>query len=228
MLQQIVTVLGTLVTRSHPCQQDLGDEEDEQEVEEGSSELDWLVIDTALDVVLGLAAALGTDFMELWKIFDRPVMKFASSSVSNERSTAVGVLAEVVKYVGAAVTPYTETFLRVLIKRLTDEDSLTKSNAAYAIGQLVLNSTDTSKTLPSFRTIFDKLEPLVQIKESRMIDNVAGCLARMMTKHPDNGFVEEVLPLVAGVLPLKEDYEENAPIYTCIFKLCKDCPCHFL
>ncbi len=36
---------------------------------------DWLVIDTALDVVVGLAVALGPAFAELWKIFEKPVME---------------------------------------------------------------------------------------------------------------------------------------------------------
>ena len=89
MLTQTVTALGTIITRSHPCQQDLGDKEDEQEVE-GSAEYDWLVIDTALDVVIGLSVATGPDFGELWKVFEKPIMKFASSNESIERSTAVG------------------------------------------------------------------------------------------------------------------------------------------
>lgn len=53
----------------------------------------------------------------------------------------------------------------------------------------------------------------------RMTDNVAGALCRMMTKNPDNGFVAQALPAVVNVLPLQEDYEENAPIYSAIYKL---------
>jgi len=33
--------------------------------------------------------------------------------------------------------------------------------------------------------------------------------------------VERLLPPMLSVLPLKEDYEENAPIFECIYKLCK-------
>ncbi|KAK1842068.1 karyopherin kap123 [Colletotrichum chrysophilum] len=217
LLKDSVTVLGCLITRSHPCQQDMGDEE-EQEAE-GSSELDWLVIDTAMDVILGLATALGPDFAEMWKVFEKPILKFASSQENLERSTSVGVIAEAIKYMGNAVTPFTDGLLPILNHRLTDSDPLAKSNAAYATGQLIFNSTATDKTIPHYPAILQKLEPLLSIQESRMVDNVSGCICRMIMTNPNPEFVERVLPAVVGVLPLKEDFEENAPIYQAIYKL---------
>ncbi|CAI0648718.1 unnamed protein product [Colletotrichum noveboracense] len=217
LLKDSVTVLGCLITRSHPCQQDMGDEE-EQEAE-GSSELDWLVIDTAMDVILGLATALGPDFSEMWKVFEKPILKFASSQENLERSTSVGVIAEAIKYMGNAVTPFTDGLLPILNHRLTDSDPLAKSNAAYATGQLIFNSTATDKTIPHYPAILQKLEPLLSIQESRMVDNVSGCICRMIMTNPNPEFVERVLPAVVGVLPLKEDFEENAPIYQAIYKL---------
>ncbi|WYZ41202.1 hypothetical protein EsH8_V_000097 [Colletotrichum jinshuiense] len=219
LLKESITILGTLITRSHPCQQDLGDEEEEELEGEGSSEFDWLVIDTALDVVLGLATALGGDFAEMWKIFEKPILKFASSQEALERSTAVGVIAEAIKYMGNAVTPFTQTLLPVLVHRLTDPDSLAKSNAAYATGQLIFNSTQTDKTIPQYPAILEKLEPLLQIKESRMVDNVSGCISRMVMVNPNPEFVDRVIPAIVNVLPLQEDYEENAPIFQAIYKL---------
>jgi hypothetical protein len=197
---------------------DLGDEE-EQEVDGGSSEYDWLVIDTALDVVIALATALGTSFGELWKVFEKPILKLASSTDDLHRSTAVGTIAEITKYTGEAITPYTESLGQALVRRLSDPDPLTKSNAAYAIGLVVLNSADTAKTMPMYPLLWEKLEPLLTVNEMRMTDNVAGAVCRMMTKNPDNGFVAQALPAVVNVLPLTEDYEENAPIFQCIYKL---------
>ncbi|CAH0015127.1 unnamed protein product [Clonostachys rhizophaga] len=218
-LQEIISVVGTIVTRSHQCQQDFGFEDEEPEVDAGSSEYDWLVTDTALDVVVGLAAALGPDFHEIWKIFEKPVLKLASSTEDIQRSTAVGTIAEIVKYIGEAVTPYTESLGEALARRLTDTDPLAKSNAAYAIGMLVLNSNDTAKTFPLYPRIWEKLEPLLAVKEQRMADNVSGALSRMMIKHPDNGFIAEALPSIISVLPLEEDYEENVPIFQNIYQL---------
>jgi hypothetical protein len=228
MLEHTVTVVASLLTRSHPCQQDLGDEEEEQDAEGGSSEFDWLVIDTALDVVLGLATALGPDFAELWKVFEKPTLKFASSQEPLERSTAVGAIAEAIKFMGSAVTPFTGSLLPVLFHRLSDEDPLAKSNAAYAIGQLILNSTDTAATFPRYGDILNKLEPLLAVQESRITDNVAGCICRMISANPSPELVQKVLPAVLDVLPLKEDFEENEPIYQCIFKLCTSSPDNYL
>ncbi|KAK0617607.1 armadillo-type protein [Immersiella caudata] len=219
MMKEIVTVTSTIITRSHPCQQDLGDEDEDQEVE-GSSEYDWLVIDTALDVVIGLAVALGPAFAELWKVFEKPILRFASSEAENlERSTGVGVIAECASNMEAAVSPYTAKLLTLLLKRLSDADQETKSNAAYATGQLIFNSTDSATYLPHYETILRKLEPMLQIKDARIKDNAAGCLCRMIMAHPDRVPIPDVLPALVGLLPLKDDYEENTPVYQCISKL---------
>lgn len=224
MLSQTITMLGTIITRSHPCQQDLGDDDDEQDVE-GTSENDWLVSDTALDVVIGLAVALGTQFSELWKVFEKPILKFASSSESIERSTGIGVIAECAAHMGADVTPYTGKLLTILLKRLSDTDEETRSNAAYATGQLVFNSNDSSTYLPQYGTIMQKLEPMLQTSQARMRDNATGCICRMIMAHPDRVPLGDVLPVMVDMLPLKEDFEENKPVYHCIYTLCKCLGC---
>ncbi|KAI1277005.1 importin beta-4 [Xylaria sp. FL0933] len=219
MMEQIITVLGTITTRCHPCQQDLGDEDENQDDVQGSSEWDWLIIDTALDVLIGLAAALGSQFAEIWKVFQKPILKFISSNEHIERSTAVGVVAECVAYMGSAVTPYTSTLLPPLLHRLSDEDQETKSNTAYAIGQLIYHSEDEATYLPSFPQILRSLEPLLQIQAQRLQDNAAGCLCRMILSNPNQVPIPEVLPALVDLLPLKEDYEENKPVYQCLHKL---------
>ncbi|RWA14839.1 hypothetical protein EKO27_g315 [Xylaria grammica] len=219
MMEQIITVLGTITTRCHPCQQDLGDDDENQDDLQGSSEWDWLIIDTALDVLIGLAAALGSQFAEIWKVFQKPILKFISSNEHIERSTAVGVVAECVSYMGSAVTPYTSTLLPPLLHRLSDEDQETKSNTAYAIGQLVYHSEDEATYLPSFPQILRSLEPLLQIQAQRLQDNAAGCLCRLILSNPNQVPIADVLPALVGLLPLKEDYEENKPVYQCLHKL---------
>lgn len=221
-VERATTVLASIVVRSHPCQQDLGDLEDLEALEdEESSEYDWLVIDTALDVVIGLATALGTQFSELWKVFQKPVMKFASSQTNFERSTAIGVIAECTASMGSGVTSFTDVLLKLLLHRLSDEDAETKSNAAYATGLLVLHSTDSATYLPSYNTILSKLEPLLQSQGARTIDNACGCVSRMIMAHPDKVPIDDIMPVMVDLLPLKDDYEENKPIFDCITGLCK-------
>lgn len=220
--ERTTSILASIITKSHPCQQDLGD--DEAPPEEEISEYDWLVIDTAMDVVIGLSNALGDQFAELWKIFQKPIMKFASSQINEERSTAIGVIAECTASMGTGVTPFTDTLLKLLLHRLSDEDAETKSNAAYATGQLVFNSTDSATYLPHYNTILTKLEPLLHTQRARTLDNACGCVTRMIMAHRDKVPVDEILPVLVSLLPLKEDYEENKPIYECITGLCK-CSC---
>lgn len=220
-VEQTTTILATIITKSHPCQQDLGDDDDHEDLEEESSEYDWLVIDTALDVVIGLSAALGTQFSEVWKLFQKPIMKFASSQTNYERSTAVGVIAECTANMDEGVTPFTDVLLKLLVHRLSDEDPETKSNAAYATGQLIFHSKNSNAYLPSYNTILTKLEPLLHTQHARTLDNACGCVSRMIMAHQDKVPVDDILPIIVEQLPLKEDYEENKPIFDCITGLCE-------
>ncbi|MBE3046001.1 hypothetical protein IMZ48_26375 [Candidatus Bathyarchaeota archaeon] len=215
---QMVTTLASIITRTHPCQQDMGDEE-EHDAENGTSEFDWLVIDTAMDAVIGMAAAMGPSFAQHWAVFQKPVIKCASSQEDQERSTATGATAEIIRYLDTAVTPFTESLAKILLHRLSDNDVLTKSNAAFAIGQLIVSSGDEG-VLSLYEEVVRKIEPALAITDSRMQDNVAGCFSRMMIRNPDPAIVAKLLPEVVNILPLKEDYEENAPIFQCIYKLC--------
>jgi hypothetical protein len=218
----MTTTMGAIISKAHPCQQDMGDDDDHEGLDdEESSEYDWLVIDTALDVIIGVSKALGSQFSEVWKIYQKPVMKYASSQTNYERSTAVGVIAECTKNMGAGVAPFTEVLLKLLLHRLSDEDPETKSNAAYAIGLLIFHSTNSAAYLPSFNTILSKLEPLLQTRRARTLDNACGCVSRMIMAHQDKVPVDDILPVMVDLLPLTEDYEENTPIFDCIAGLCK-------
>jgi importin-4 len=50
------------------------------------------------------------------------------------------VLAEVITGMEGGITPFTQSIMQVLLKRLGDEDARTKSNAADAVGRLVDSS----------------------------------------------------------------------------------------
>ena len=188
-----------------------------------TTEFDWLVVDAAMDVVSGLAVALGPSFAELWKIFEKQVLRYASGAESLERASACGVLAETITGMGEGVTPFTASMMQILLKRLSDEDAQTKSNAAYAIGRLVEKSGDDATVVKAYPQILSKLEGLFSITEGRCRDNAAGCVSRLILKHKDKVPVAEVLPalVASGVLPLKEDYEENEPVWKMIVEMCK-------
>ncbi|CAK7220315.1 hypothetical protein SCUCBS95973_004117 [Sporothrix curviconia] len=230
-VQEIVTVLVQLITRTHPSQQDEG-EDDGPGYDDASgsgaaggehSEYDWAVVETAMDVVAALGSALGPAFGELWKIFEKPLTHSAGANESNERCAAVGTIAVCVKGMGgAAVTPYTMSLLRLLGHRLSDEDRETKSNAAFAVGLVASLSTDTKTCQAAYPHVLEKLEQLLGSDAEpgvRLHDNAASAVCRMITAHPDWVPIDEYLPVVVERLPLKEDFEENQPIYSCIYHL---------
>ena len=214
--------------KQHPCQKDEDEFDEAEPLDEESAEYDWLAIETALEVVAALSTALGEQFGELWKIFETPVMKYASSQERFERSSSIGTIADCIESMGAACTPYTKRMMHILLKRLSDEDPETKSNAAFGVGLLCEKSTDAKQILSNYNTILSKLEPLLDVSSSasasgdshsRLLDNAAGCVARMIRKSPENVPLEEVLPRLVETLPLKEDYDENEPVFEMIVAL---------
>lgn len=155
-------------------------------------------------------------------MFEKPILKFCSSQESVERTTAVGAIAETIVGMGNGVTPYTSSLMKVLLHRLGDEDPEAKSNAAFAVGVLAEHTTDDEQIVQNLGTIFTRLEPMLDAGGvARMRDNAAGCISRIIMKYPDRIPLGEVLPRLVNVLPLKEDYKENTPVYEMIVKLCK-------
>jgi hypothetical protein len=223
VLTKIVQTVTDLITKKHACQIDMAEGEvDDEDVE--STEMEWLVVDSAMDVISGLAAALGPTFGELWKVFEKQVLRYASGGEALGRASACGVLAEIITGMEGAVTPYTAQMMNVLLKRLSDEDPQTKSNAAYAVGRLVEKSQDDATIVKAYPQILSKLESILRITECRCQDNGAGCVSRLILKHKDKVPVQQVLPALvdSGILPLKEDYQENEPLWTMIVQLYRD------
>jgi hypothetical protein len=217
-LHNVIQMITDIITKKHPCQLEFAEED--VDAGEETSEFDWIVVDTALDVVSGMAAALGESFAELWKVFEKIVLRYAGSTESIERATAVGVLAECINGMGAASTQFTPAFLKLLVHRLSDEDPQTKSNAAYAVGRLIEHS-NSPEVVKEFPTILSRLEQCLHQDVSRLQDNATGCLSRMILKHRESVPIKDVLPVLVNILPLKNDYEENDPLYRMICQMYK-------
>lgn len=219
VLGRVVQTTTDLITKKHTCQELPDFEEIDEDFE--STELDWILVDNAMDIISGLATALGPSFAELWKVFEKQVFRYASGGESLGRASACGVLSEVITGLKDSVTPITGTLMNVLLKRLSDEDAQTKSNAAYAVGRLVEMSNDDATVVKAYPTILQKLENILQTKEAHCMDNAAGCVARLIMKHKDKVPVSEVLPALvnSGILPLKQDYQENEPVWKMIVGL---------
>jgi len=228
-LEKITEQLLLLLQKQHPCQKDEDEDDIGEALDQESAEYDWLVIETALEVVAALSTALGEQFAELWKMFDTLISKYTSSQERFERSSSVGTIADCIESMGAGCTPYTSKMMRILVKRLSDEDPEVKSNAAFGVGLLCEKSTNSKEVLSNYNTILGKLEPLLDASSTatpgvddphaRLLDNAAGCVARMIKKSPQHVPLEDVLPRLVEILPLKEDFGENEAVYAMIIAL---------
>jgi importin-4 len=223
IIQRVFVILLSIITKRHNCQiSDETEGSESQEIEE-SSEYDWLVIETAMDCLVAIAKAIGPDFATLWKECAKPILKYASSSDSSERAAATGTIAECILAMGSAVTPFTSQLMKSMMHRMSDEDRVTKANAIYATGLLCKLSEDQETTVGQYNAVFRKLEPLLADDDAagHLLDNAAGCVARMILANPDKVPLEEVLPRLVELMPTKEDHEVNGPLFQCIVRLCK-------
>ena len=76
----------------------------------------------------------------------------------------------------------------------------------------------------NYNSIMAKLEPALDpgaTATKRMLDNAAGCVSRMIKRHPDRVPLPEVLPRLLELLPAKEEHEENGPAFQCVVQLCE-------
>ncbi|KAI9827662.1 MAG: hypothetical protein M1826_006225 [Phylliscum demangeonii] len=220
VIDTMTSILISILAKQHPCQQDLGELEEDRGESEESAEYDWLVIDNALDVISGMASALGAGFGEVWKLLTEPVLRIAYSSEAEERSAAVGAIAGCMEAMGEATTPHTASLLKLLLLRLSDSDPATNSNAAFATGILCQNSQSTEQLQRAYPALLAKLEPLLQQAEaSSSRDNAAGCVSRMILRLPSHVPLQAVLPALAADLPLRQDYDENEPVWRMLVRV---------
>ena len=56
-------------------------------------------------------------------------------------------------------------------------------------------------------------------QEHNVIDNACGAVARIMYAHCNKIPLEQIFPNFLAALPLREDYQENEPVFNCILFL---------
>ncbi|ORY87166.1 karyopherin Kap123 [Protomyces lactucae-debilis] len=221
-LKRLCDILLDIFKREHACQiADEGfpavaeDDEDLVEVEDDESEeLEAALLDAASEVIISLSFALGDQFVQPFGLY-LPFLKQLASppSPDSSRASALAAFAEVAGGLKSGITPYTESFYKLISSGLGDENPEVRSNSAYAMGLLCEHSKlDLSS---EYMTILQKLQPLFLEGENHRFakDNAIGCTARMTLAHLDAMPLEQVLRVVVQNLPLRHDFAENQPLY---------------
>ncbi|KAL8205840.1 hypothetical protein R6Q57_009391 [Mikania cordata] len=177
-----------------------------------------------MDAVTGLlpafAKAMGSNFEPIFAILFNPLMEFAKRSSSPKDWTmVVECVAEVAQNMGAPISGYINPLMPFVLKELDSPLATNRRNAAFCVGELCKNGGDCS--LKYFDDALQCLYPLFEESEQdhSVRDNAAGAVAKMIMAHQNSVPLNQVLPVLLKVLPLKEDHEESVPVYTCICNL---------
>ncbi|KAG2110622.1 armadillo-type protein [Suillus discolor] len=227
-LDVICSIAVQVLEQKALCQQD-PDQDETEEAPEDQAEYDSVLISSAGDLVSSLANALGNDFAQAFNTFFPLISKYYKKNRSmSDRSSAIGCLAEIIAGMKASVTPSTEPLMDLFYRALSDPDPEVQSNACFAIGLLVEHSEiDLSPqymhVLSALRLLFN-VSPTDPSAKVNAKDNAAGAVARLIIRNTAAVPLDQVLPVLIGSLPLKNDYLENRPVFRAIFHLFRTNP----
>lgn len=233
-LEKLCTEILMLLNKQHRSQTTEDLEDGDAGAPAESSEYDEVLTDSSFDVVVQVAAALGSMFTPVCPTFLKPILQFCSSSSSTERASAVGAVAEIINGMRPEVTKFTSQLMQALLHRIGDVDIEVRSNAAYGIGLLCYYSEDAQTVTSSYPTILEKLQRLLKKVDkvnkrgdgddnnARGLANACGCVSRMILKHPNNVPIPDVINVLINRLPLTDGLEENTPVFELIVELVRN------
>lgn len=118
------------------------------------------------------------------------------NSSTQDRTSSIGTLGEVITGLKDGATPYTDALLHHLVRGFTDDETEVRSNAAFAVGALVENSQQDISS--QYLNILISLRPYFEVApgsdESLYIarDNAVGCVSRMILKNMSPPQIEQV------------------------------------
>ncbi|KAH8832771.1 ARM repeat-containing protein [Flagelloscypha sp. PMI_526] len=218
----------TILEQKAYFQQDPDQDEDEASPEEHAEE-EGALIGAAEDLVAALALATGKDFTQAFQTFFPLIRKFYAPNRSlTDRSSSVGCLSEIIAGMKTGITPFTEPLMELFYQALSDKDADVYNNAAFAIGVLVEHSeldlsAQYGPILNALQNLFN-VTPDSSETQLNARDNAAGAIARMICKNSTVLPLDQVLPLLISLLPLKNDVLENGSVFRAIIHLYKTHP----
>ncbi|KAH9771468.1 Importin N-terminal domain-containing protein [Citrus sinensis] len=216
-MSRLVDATLLLLREESTCQQPDNDSDIEDDDDTAHDEV---IMDAVSDLLPAFAKSMGPHFAPIFaKLFD-PLMKFAKSSRPlQDRTMVVATLAEVARDMGSPIAAYVDRVMPLVLKELASPDAMNRRNAAFCVGELCKNGGESA--LKYYGDILRGLYPLFGDSEpdDAVRDNAAGAVARMIMVNPQSIPLNQVLPVLLKVLPLKEDFEESMAVYNCISTL---------
>jgi hypothetical protein len=221
--ERLLSIAKEILEQKAICQQD-PDQDADEEAPEDQAEYDSVLISSAGDLVAAMANVLGADFKPAFDTFYPLIAKYYKKSRSlSDRSSAIGCLAEIISGMKGAITPSTEPLLELLWRAIGDQDAEVQSNAAFATGLLVEHSRQDLS--PQYITLLGALQPLFDLPADAPAprlnarDNACGAVARLILRNAGAVPLPQVLPVLFGSLPLRNDLLENRPVFRAVLYL---------
>lgn len=215
-----------LLTKTAPC---LAAEEMYGEFPEDDDDHD-VVMQAACDLVGGYGRVMGAHFAQYLPQFLPAICAYAKQSrPPSDRSMAVGCLSELAQELEGAIFDHWQgVFLPAVVAGLNDPDENVKRNAAFCAGVCCEHLAD--RVAGDYGQVLQALSPLFSINvagaagpaaesSAACVDNAAAAVARMMMASPNSMPMNQVLPAMLNVLPLKTDMTENETVYKCLLGL---------
>lgn len=214
-----------LLTKQAPC---LTVDEVYGEYPEDDDDHD-VVMQAACDLVGGFGRVMGTQFAQYLPQFLPAICAYAKSSrPPSDRSMAVGCLSELAQELEDAIFDHWKTvFFPAVQAGLADSDENVKRNAAFCAGVCCEHLRE--RVVSEYPQILQSLSPLFSIdvaaagaayeSYAACVDNAAASVARMIMASPNHVPLDQVLPAMLSVLPLKTDMTENETVYKCLLGL---------
>ncbi|XP_057977862.1 uncharacterized protein LOC131164584 isoform X2 [Malania oleifera] len=212
----LVEATLALLREESACQQTGSDDD----TDDDDAEHDEVLMDAVSDLLTAFAKSMGSHFGPIFAKLFEPLMKFARASrPPQDQTMVVACLAEVAQDMGAPISGYVDRVMPLVLKELASSEATNRRNAAFCVGELCKNGGE--RTLKYYGDILHGLYPLFGESEpdDAVRDNAAGAVARMIMVHPESIPLNQVLPILLKVLPLKEDHEESLAVYSCVCNL---------
>eukprot|EP01080_Neovahlkampfia_damariscottae_P001706 gene1706-475_t len=196
----------------------------ENDYKDEEADHDAVLMIAVSDLIDDLARSYGKDFAPYLKELFLPILNYAKDGRSDtDKVMAIGTLSEISNSVGDQIIPYSDTLIQLFTSGSKSMNMNIKRNSIFGIGVLALVAP--KQTEKVIMQVLQILHPVIKepMKYSNfVVDNSAGCLARIIISHGSNIPMDQVLGGLVQVLPLREDFVENDIIYGCLLDLLKN------
>ena len=215
--EEIIQCMNNVIQSKCACMDsDLVNEQGNDEDSEEQAEQDEVLFEYAGDILPSLGLALNNP--EKFKPYFAGMLghllkKTKNKCTTAEKSFAAGSLAECMEPLQGQLEAFVPHVMPALLKLVYDEDDDVRNNSIFGLGELVLHAGPVMhQHFNQLLELFSKL--LSTEKAPRVLDQIVGATTRMCLANQSLIPLDNVLPVLFQQLPLREDLDEYAIVFT--------------